>query len=146
MEDIKDFFIDQIKEKYIVEEIFQMKERMEKLEEWDAFIETSDNNWINIARTQNLSEEFMREFFDKLNDVHFLYWIIMKQQLSEEFMREFQDKFLERAWYYITREQQLSEEFMREIQYKFDKSCWQIIFRHKTLSGEFKREFRDRLW
>ena len=47
-----------------------------------------NGNWQNISKHQTLSEDFIREFKDKVN----WYWISRYQTLSEDFIREFKDK------------------------------------------------------
>jgi len=44
--------------------------------------------WIKISKHQNLSEDFIREFEDKVD----WRWISMSQDLSEDFIREFKNK------------------------------------------------------
>jgi len=92
-------------------------------------------DWICISKYQKLSEEFIREFQDKVNwDCIFTY-----QKLSEDFIREFQDKVY---WYYISKYQKLSEEFIREFQ---DKVNWNYISKYQKLSEEFIREFKRKV-
>ena len=51
------------------------------------YISLDEVNWSNISRHKKLSEEFIREFQDKIN----WYFISSRyQKLSEEFIREFQ--------------------------------------------------------
>ena len=91
--------------------------------------------WEDISKHQKLSEDFIREFQDKV------YWgyISMFQKLSEDFIREFQDKVY---WYNISTYQKLSESFIRDFQ---DKVDWYFISKHQKLSNEFIDEFKDRL-
>ena len=51
-------------------------------------IENGTVNWYNISRNQTLSENFIREFADKVN----WYSISKYQILSESFIREFADR------------------------------------------------------
>ena len=44
-----------------------------------------NNGWAYVSRCKELSEEFIREFWNELNHDD----ISMYQKLSEEFMREF---------------------------------------------------------
>ena len=46
-------------------------------------------DWFWISEYQKLSEDFIREFKDKVN----WYWISEKQKLSEDFIREFKETF-----------------------------------------------------
>ena len=94
-----------------------------------------DVNWTYISEFQKLSEEFIREFQDKID----WYNISIYQKLSENFIREFQDKV---DWFYISKYQKLSEEFIREFQDKID---WYNIFKYQKLSENFIREFQDKV-
>ena len=80
-------------------------------------------NWVEISYYQVLSEDFIREFKDKV------YWkqISYKQVLSEDFIREFQDKVY---WVNISYKQELSLEFIKEFE---DKVDWNIL-KEKGLS------------
>jgi 1,2-phenylacetyl-CoA epoxidase catalytic subunit len=89
----------------------------------------------NCISSHDLSEDFMREFQNKIN------WqmISQYQKLSEGFIREFQDKL---NWFWISMRQVLSESFIREFQ---EKLWWGIIPMSQELSEDFKDEFQDRL-
>ena len=55
----------------------------------EAIRKDPDNqDWVKISHDEILSEDFMREFQDKV------FWNIIswKQKLSENFIKEFQDK------------------------------------------------------
>jgi hypothetical protein len=93
----------------------------------------SEDDWYYISRYQTLSEDFIREFQDKI------YWefISWYQKLSEEFIKEFQDKV---DWYYISGYQKLSEDFIRQFQ---DKVNWYFISWKQILSEELIKEFKD---
>ena len=137
MEYIEDFLIDKIKEKYIVKEILKMKRRMELLEERDELI-LKNKTWDSISYRQTLSEDFIREFKDKVS----WYYITQYQTLSEDFIREFKDKVIWRniIWRNISRYQRLSEDFMREFK---KKVFWFSISKYQILSEDFMREFKD---
>ena len=92
--------------------------------------------WENISKSQNLSEDFIREFQDKV------YWydISMYQKLSEEFIREFQNKV---NWVLISKHQKLSESSIRECQ---DKVKWLYISIYQKLSESFIREYQDKVY
>jgi len=99
------------------------------------------NHWSTICCYQRLSEDFIREFKDKV------VWkeICCYQDLSEDFIREFQDKV---DWKVISERQKLSEAFIREFQ---DKVSWKNISWSYTfgvlenkLSEDFIREFKDK--
>jgi len=91
--------------------------------------------WTYISEFQKLSEEFIREFKDKVN----WHYISHKQKLSESFIREFQDKV---NWSYISAYQKLSESFIREFK---DKVNWHNISENQILSESFIREFQDKV-
>ena len=93
-------------------------------------------DWKNICKNKQLSENFIREFQDK---VDWLY-ISVYQKLSEDFIREFQYKV---NWYRITINQKLSEKFIREFQNKVD---WDNISKYQKLSEDFIREFKDKVY
>ena len=90
-------------------------------------------DWINISRYQQLSEDFIREFSSRVD------WdyISTHQRLSENFIREFADKV---DWINTSLFHQLSEGFIREFA---DKVDWINISIHQQLSEEFIREFKD---
>src|SRR5690606_28635474 len=73
--------------------------------------------WIDISRSKTLSEEFIREFQDKVSWIDISHY----QKLSEDFMRKFQDKI---NWACISHKQNLSEEFIKEFQ---DEVDWYYI-------------------
>ena len=75
-------------------------------------------DWLRISVSENLSEEFIREFKDKVS------WgeISALQNLSEEFMRDYKDKII---WRNISRKQKLSNEFLIEFEDKID---WKTYF------------------
>ena len=92
-------------------------------------------NWNSIAVHQNLSENFIRKFKGKVT----WNWISMFQHLSEDFIREFTDRV---NWYWISEYQHLSEDFIREFQHKVD---WNRVSQYQRLSKEFIEEFKDRV-
>jgi hypothetical protein len=90
-------------------------------------------DWLNDYVL--LTEEFIREFPDKLE----WYYISEHKIFSEDFLREFQHKV---DWEIITWSQTLSEDFLREFH---DKVCWSNISRYQKLSDGFIREFHDKV-
>ena len=88
-----------------------------------------------MTRCQRLSEDFIREFQDKVE------WnnISAYQKLSEDFIREFKDK-LNRLC--ISKYQKLSEDFIREFK---NKVHWIYISKYQKLSESFINEFKDKL-
>ncbi len=102
----------------------------------DKFIEDfkSKSYWNSILQN-NVSEDFIRDFQDKIN-----WWNISgKQNLSEDLIREFEDKVI---WQQISSKQMLSENFIREFQ---DKVDWACISYYQNLSEDFIREFKDKV-
>ncbi len=91
----------------------------------------NDINWNVISGGKTLSEDFIREFQEKV----YWYWISQFQKLSEDFIREFQDKV---NWYKISIYQTLSEDFIHEFQ---DKVHWFWICNCQKLSEDFIRKF-----
>ncbi len=87
--------------------------------------------WYEISYHQKLSENFIREFKDKVGWIN----MVCYQKLSENFMREFQDKL---SWVYVSRCQKLSEDFIREFK---DRVDWHDIFYYQKLSVKFRKEF-----
>jgi len=83
-------------------------------------------NWQYIS-TRKLSEEFIREFADKV----IWYYISQYQILSEDFIREFKDRV---NWEYISSYQKLSEAFIGEFK---DKVSWYYISSNQMLSEDF---------
>lgn len=99
--------------------------------EYLKIIEENNNDWKEISKFKYLTEDFIREFQDKVN------WLLVSknQKLSESFIREFQDKV---NWSIISSSQILSEDFIIEFK---DKVNWDIIFVYQSLSNEFIEKF-----
>ena len=70
-------------------------------------------NWEYISKYHKLSENFIREFQDKVD----WYYISKYQKLSENFIREFKDKV---NWEFISEYFLLSESFVREFKNKIN--------------------------
>ena len=106
----------------------------DKLQRANEILGTNYGGWRALSEHQYLSEDFIREFKDKVN------WncISTYQRLSENFIREFKNKV---NWNCISNYQRLSEDFIRE--FKNDVSWgWVLISQH--LSEDFIREFADK--
>ncbi len=103
----------------------------------EDFIKEFQNklNWNCISENQKLSEDFIIEFQNRVN----WYRISESQKLSEKFIREFQDKV---DWFYISKYQKLSEKFIREFQSKVN---WYYIVKYQKLSESFIREFKNKV-
>ena len=82
----------------------ERSERMKNLHEQHG----SQINWIEISRTPNLSEDFIRDFKDQVD------WKLISQYqtLSEDFIREFADQL---EWSQICQHQTLSEDFIKNL-------------------------------
>lgn len=87
-------------------------------------IGTWDHIWENIiSEDPNLSEDFIREFQDRM-----WWWkICWHSKLSENFIREFQDKV---DWAYISRYQRFTSNFYYEFK---DKINVQSLFGNKNM-------------
>ena len=94
---------------------------------------TNYQNWRALSRHNGLTEDFIREFQDKVH------WncISIYQYLSEEFIREFKDDVV---WNLISIYQHLSEDFIREFK---DRVDWDSISANQHLSEDFIREFAN---
>ena len=97
---------------------------------------TNYQSWLSLSTHKGLTEDFIREFKDKV----VWRWISIYQRLSEDFIREFKDKV---DWYNISKYQYLSEDFIREFQHKVD---WNRVSQYQRLSKEFIEEFKDNLY
>lgn len=110
MDLIKDFLQDKIKEKYLVERIFKLKQQME----WDDIIRSHNGEWIFISVNRDLPEDFIREYQDNI------IWGLLSvyQNLSEEILEEFHERvnwrcvFLNKA--------RFSPEFLEKFKHKLD--------------------------
>ena len=92
-------------------------------------------DWMAVSRHRGLSEDFIREFADKVR----WYWISIYQHLSENFIREFKDNV---DWDWISKYQHLSEDFIREFKNKVD---WNHISYYQHLSEDFIRKFKNKV-
>ena len=94
---------------------------------------TDYQNWRAVSRHNGLTEEFIREFADRVH------WdcISIYQYLSEKFIREFANEV---DWNYISAYQHLSEDFIREFKNRVD---WNYISANQHLSERFIREFAN---
>jgi hypothetical protein len=90
-----------------------MQELIKKLEEQygKPISEFTEFDWERTSRYPNLSEDFIREYQDKVC-WDYISWF---QELSEDFIREFQHKV---NWFKISIHQKLSDDFKKEFQHK----------------------------
>ena len=82
---------------------------------------------ISFSQQQELSENFIREFEDKVD----WFFISCSQKLSENFIREFRDKV---DWWGISRYQIISKNFIKEFRYDFWRIRWLKTFISRVLS------------
>ena len=103
------------------------------LKRGNEILGTNYQNWRALSRHNGLTEEFIREFQDKVH------WdcISIYQHLSEDFIREFKDDVV---WNLISIYQHLSEDFIREFK---DRVDWDGISANQHLSEDFIREFAN---
>lgn len=131
-----DNMIEYIEKENLIEIInWKHVSEIENLSE-ENIIKYSDKlDWVKLSENQKLSENIIREFQDKVH------WnlISMNQKLSEDFIREFQDKV---NWDSISYFQNISEGFIREF---IDKIEWTAISFYSKLSEEFIREYASKL-
>ena len=91
----------------------QFKDIKKKLA-WEEYYDpTFDWDDLEFYKKNKLTEDFIREFKDKVNWCYISYY----QKLSEDFIREFKNKV---NWIWISKYQKLSENFIREFQYNVD--------------------------
>jgi hypothetical protein len=92
-------------------------------------------DWKEISYTQRLTENFIREFHDKVD------WSAISdcQKLSENFIKEFQNRV---NWGYISASQRLSEDFIIEFK---DKVNWIDISEYQILSEDFILDNLDKI-
>jgi hypothetical protein len=74
-------------------------------------------NWNCISIHQNLSEDFIREFKDKVDWIN----ISTYQKLSEKFIKEFKDYV---DWNCVSTYQKLSKKFIKEFNLKISEDNW----------------------
>ena len=105
----------------------------ETLKRANEILGTDYQNWRAVSRHNGLTEEFIREFADRVH------WdcISIYQYLSEKFIREFANEV---DWNYISAYQHLSEDFIREFKNRVD---WNYISANQHLSERFIREFAN---
>jgi len=118
----------------------RVKQELEKILEKNKWKSIDDIGWgweYLISRKEKLSEDFIREFQDKLD----WWWISNSQVMSENLMRSLQDKI---NWEESSIYQKFSENFMREFKDKID--WWQVSYYQDFSSFNFIYEFRDDLY
>ena len=95
----------------------------------------TETHWKYISAKKILSEDFIREYQDKVN----WYFISVYQKLSEDFIKEFQNKV---DWELICSCQTLSEDFIREFKDKIDLE-WIQKNEKISISDELRKEINN---
>ncbi|MBW3021026.1 hypothetical protein KY334_07055 [Candidatus Woesearchaeota archaeon] len=86
-------------------------------------------DWYALSRNYKLSEDFIREFKNKVD----WYRICKYQKLSENFIREFRDKL---SWFGVLRYKKISEDFFLEFKDKlFNQYYFQICCCYKNYNN-----------
>ena len=93
------------------------------------------NDWTIISHHHKLSEEFIREFQNKVE----WHYISRFQPISENFISEFKH-FVD--WYIISENNSLSVEFIRKHQ---NELRWYVLTRYRKLSDDFLLEFQPKI-
>ena len=106
---------------------FSVRQELNKILEKYKWKSIKDVDWYNISYDQELSEEFIREFQDKVHWYNISYY----QELSEDFMREFKDK---PNWVCISYHQKISEFFVEEFKDKLDLN---LLLEKDMITQEF---------
>ena len=109
-----------------------IKESIEyNLQRANAILGTNYQNWVMLSTHKGLTEDFIREFADKVN------WRIISayQRLSEDFIREFNEKV---DWYSISIYQHLSKEFIEEFIDKVDMDLIADSWHYKSTEDKKK--------
>ena len=98
----------------------------------------SERDWRIIVQYQDLSEEFMNKYADKLG----WFLILTNQNLSESFLKNHINEISKNKYWHLVSRLELSEEFIDEHQDLLD---WDqlAIFQH-NLSEEFLEKHKDR--
>lgn len=114
-------------------ENFIRRHRLE-MEKYYAF-------WTNICEHQDLSEEFIEEFAEKVD------WkaVSYKQKLSKEMMHKYADKL---EWRYIISNQNIDQKFVEEhIDYILPLSPWQWtdMIKHIKFGRRFLRKYKNKI-
>ena len=110
---------------------------LKKKLEWEKFYSLDERTWNSglFYKNNRFTEEFIREFANKVNWNHVFHY----QTLSENFIEEFENNI---DWWYVSQYQTLSESFIRK---HADKVAWNLISMYQTLSEDFIMEFIDKV-
>ena len=95
------------------------------------------NKWRTISCTEKLSEDFIREFQNKV----IWMFISLGQELSENFIKEFENKI---DWNHVVCNKRalFSEDMIRD--HKSEISYWRNLLATHDLSKKFIEEFLDK--
>ena len=88
--------------------------------------------WNYVIQNQQLSEDFIREFKDKMD----MQCVGTQQILTEKFLEEMKGKV---AFLTIARHHTLSEQFIKKYADRLD---WVSVSRHQVLSEQFLEEYK----
>ena len=102
------------------------------LKEYECF-DIEDLDWEGMGYCIDFSEDFIKEFQDRMN------WrdISRFQKFSENFIKEFKDKL---DWYWIAHCQDLSEDFIYDFRGRLDID---YLIEHNKIAKERLSELRE---
>ena len=98
-----------------------------------------NQDWKFISYNYVLSEEFIKEFFDRFNDSFGT--LLTYQKITESFLYSIKDQIIGIKWSYLSMNN-LSENFIRDFE---DKLYWFFISKYQKLSKQFIVEFSDKI-
>ena len=125
-----DYIIDIVKEKGVAELILNYKKRFEWVELIDKYTLCNNVNWASVSKRQDLPEDFIHEFKDKLC---WLY-ICIYQSLTEDFIEKHKSYI---PWKWISKYQKLSQKFIHRYREVLN---WDMICTYQILSSKFIEE------
>ena len=102
-----------------------------RLKRANKILGTDYKGWYEVSEHEGLTEDFIREFQDKVD------WdcISKYQRLSEDFIREFKYSV---DWYYISAYQHLSVEFIEEFKDRLDMELIADSWHYKSVEEKKK--------
>ena len=127
---IKNLLLNKVKEKGVCDIIINYK----KYFEYQDIINKYNNNWIEISKSKDITEDFIETFKNKIE----WYEICSKRKLSEKFMRKYKNNI---SWFTVSEYQKLSEDFIREFQ---DEVDWFYVSYYQEISLDFIKEFKNK--
>lgn len=92
--------------------------------------------WNYVVQNQTLSEDFIREFKDKID----MQCVGTQQVMSEKFLEEMKEKV---AFLTIAKHHRLGEKFIRKWHDKLD---WHYISRCQDMSEDFIEEYQEKIY